>query len=170
MTYYCIMVLTGEEKKFKDRAQEALKNTFPGVQLYFFECDMYTKKRGWYKGVLFPSYLFLGVEEFTPEFFSTLRSVKGFCRILRDNQNPSPIAGRALEELRQLISYGEILGVSQFEFVEGEPIHVKSGPLANYEWEILKVNRKKREVTIQTSLIESGMRFTLKFTEVESVK
>ena len=170
MKYYCIMVLTGEDKKFKERAQEAFKDTFPGAQLYFFECDMFTKKRGWYKGALFPSYLFLGVEELTPEFFSTLRSVKGFCRILRGNQNPTSITGRALEELRQLISYGEVLGVSQFEFVEGEPIHVKSGPLANYGWEILKVNRKKGEVTIQTSLIESGMRFTLKFTEVEPVK
>ena len=92
------------------------------------------------------------MEEFTPEFFSTLRSVKGFCRILRDNQNPTPITGRALEELRQLISYGELLGVSQFEFVEGEPIHVKSGPLANYEWEILKVNRKKGKLLYRLPL------------------
>lgn len=170
MTYYCIMVLTGEEKKFKERAQEAFKDSFPEAQFYFFECDRYTKRRGWFKGMLFPGYLFFGVEDLTSEFLGILRSIKGFCRILCDNQNPVKISGLALDELRHLISYGEVMGVSQFEFVEGEPIHVKSGPLANYDWKILHVNRKKGEVTVQTSLIESGMKFTLKFTEVEPVK
>lgn len=49
MQYYCIMVNTGEEKSFKTRALEKLKDAEPTLQIYYFEKDMYTEKRGWYK-------------------------------------------------------------------------------------------------------------------------
>ena len=167
MTYYCIMVMTGEEKKFKERATEAFKDTYPEVQFYYFESDAHTKKRGWFKKPLFPGYLFFGIAELTPAFFTILRSIKGFRRILRDNQDPTKLTGQGLMELEHLISYGEVLGISLLEFVEGQPIKVKAGPLANYDWKILYVNRKKKEITVQTSLIENAMRITLKFEEVE---
>ena len=53
MEYYCIMVLTGEEKTFKEKAFEALQEQFPSVRFYFFERKMFTEKRGWYMGPLF---------------------------------------------------------------------------------------------------------------------
>lgn len=43
------MVNTGEEKSFKTRALEKLKDAEPTLQIYYFEKDMYTEKRGWYK-------------------------------------------------------------------------------------------------------------------------
>lgn len=167
MTYYCIMVLTGEEKKFKERAQEAFKDTYPDLHFYFFESDMYTKKRGWFKAPLFPGYLFFGIEELTSDFLYNLRSIKGFCRILRDNNNPLTITGKSLDELSFLISYGEVLGISKIEFREGQQIRVISGPLKGHEWEILFVNKKKKEITVQSFLSEDGKKITFKFEQVE---
>ena len=37
MEYYCIMVRTGEEQSFKERALAALKDKFPDVQFFFFQ-------------------------------------------------------------------------------------------------------------------------------------
>ena len=68
MEYYCIMVLTGEEKKFKERVLKEFKETNPETKFYFFERKMKTKRRGWFIGTLFPSYLFFGVEELNTDF------------------------------------------------------------------------------------------------------
>ena len=37
MEYYCIMVKTGEEEKFKKNAMDVLKEQFPSTELFFFE-------------------------------------------------------------------------------------------------------------------------------------
>lgn len=167
MTYYCIMVLTGEEKKFKEYAQEAFKNDFPSAQFYFFERKMHTNKRGWFQGALFPGYVFFGAEELTPEFFSKLRSVKGFCRILPDNQNPLKFAGTGLDELKFLIQTGEVLGVSKVQFSPDKKITVISGPLKGYEGQIVKVNKKQKRITVRSFLTPDGKTFDLKFEEAE---
>ena len=81
MEYYCIMVNTGEEKSFKNRALEQLKETYPLLQIYCFERDMYTEKRGWYKRALFPGYLFIGVEKLTPLFIASIKKNKRISQI-----------------------------------------------------------------------------------------
>lgn len=80
MEYYCIMIFTGEEEKFKERATEILKAKYLSVHFYFFQRKMYTEKRGWFLGTLFSGYLFFQIEELTADFFTELRAIKGFCR------------------------------------------------------------------------------------------
>ena len=36
MKYYCLMVRTGEEERFKQNALEALRDDFPLFSAYFF--------------------------------------------------------------------------------------------------------------------------------------
>jgi len=110
------MIFTGEEEKFKNKATEILKEKYPSVRFYYFQRKMYTERRGWFLGTLFSGYLFFQIEELTTDFFTELRAIKGFCRILRDNQNPTRITGSALEELKFLINNGEVLGVSKIRF------------------------------------------------------
>ena len=98
MEYYCAMVITGEEKSFKESALQLL----PQGHFYIFERRLHNRSRGWFDAPLFPGYVFFGVDQLTPEFFETLRTIKGFCRILYDNQNPVKISGEALEELQGL--------------------------------------------------------------------
>ncbi len=170
MTYYCIMVLTGEEKKFIERAKEIFKDDFSGAKFYFFERKMHTKKRGWFLGALFPGYVFFGAEELTPEFFLKLRSVKGFCKILPDNQNPLKFMGTELEELEFLIQTGGVLGISKIQFMPEKKLKVISGPLKGYEGQIVSVNKKRKRITVRSFLTPDGKTFDLNFEEAELVE
>lgn len=161
------MVLTGEEKKFKERAIEAFKEDFPTAQFYFFERKMHTDRRGWFLGALFSSYLFFGVEKLTPEFFSKLSSIKGFCRILPDNKKPLEMMGAGLEELKFLIQTGEALGVSKVHFLPDKTVKAISGPLKGYEGQIVHVNKKQKRITVRSFLAPDGKTFDLKFEEAE---
>ena len=170
MEYYCVMVYTGEEKAFKEAALAALKEKFPSVSFYFFERRLFTKNRGWFNAPLFPGYLFVSVEELTQEFFIGLRSIKGFCRLLPDNQAPQAISGDALEELKFFIKNGEHWGVSRLKFAPGQKIKAVSGPLVGFEGNIVMVNKKRKQVTVQSTVTGSNVRFDLKYEDAENIE
>lgn len=166
MEYYCVMVFTGEEKAFKERATGELKALDASVEFYFFERKLYTERRGWFLGALFAGYLFFQVRELTPDFFAALRKIKGFCRILHDNQQPVKITGDALTELKFLIQSGEVLDVSKIHFLPGQKIKAVSGPLVGYEGQIVRVNKKRKRMTVRSLLADGGVTFDLKYEEV----
>lgn len=161
------MVKTGEEKSFKIRVLEKLKDFYPSLQIYNFEREMYTEKRGWYKRSLFPGYLFIGIEKLTPVFMAALKKQVGFYRFLKDNKEPTIIVGRALEELKFLLTTGETLGVSVVQFLPDQKIKAISGPFVGYEGKIVAVNRKKKRITVRSALILNSTTFDLKFEEVD---
>ena len=163
MEYYCAMVITGEEKSFKESALQLL----PQGNFYIFERRLHNRSRGWFDAPLFPGYVFFGVDQLTPEFFETLRTIKGFCRILYDNQNPVKISGHALEELQLFIKNGEHWGISKVLFVPGQKIKAVSGPLVGLEGQIVAVNRKRKQITVQSSLTQDGKKFDLLYEDVE---
>ena len=173
MEYYCAMVLTGEEKAFKEAAAAATRGVtetnpqFPDSKFYIFERKLKNRSRGWFEAPLFPGYVFFGVETLTPDFFETLHSTKGFCRILYDNQHPVKITGPALDELKLFIQNGEHWGISKVLFVPGQKIKAVSGPLVGLEGHIVAVNRKKKQITIQSTLTQDGKKFDLPYEEVE---
>ena len=168
MEYYCMMVLTGEEKAFKEKATEELQKDFPSVRFYFFERKLFTKKRGWFDAPLFPGYLFVSIEKLTPDFYSELKKQKGFYRLLPENKNPQSLKGDVLEELKLFIQKGEHWGISRLTFSPGQQVKVVSGPLAGLEGNIVMVNKKRRQITVQSSITGSALKFDLKYEEAES--
>lgn len=162
------MVRTGEEKSFNKAALEAVKEAFPSSRFYFFERKLFTKKRGWFDAPVFPGYIFFCTEEFTPQFYNIIRKIKGFCRILPESQTPAAIRDSVLDELKLFIKYGENLGLSKIKFEQGQKIKVLSGPLCGFEGNIVAINRKKKQVTVQSSVTGTPMRFDLKYEEIES--
>ncbi|WP_022932656.1 transcription termination/antitermination NusG family protein [Treponema bryantii] len=159
----------GRRKAFRDAATEALKEYFPSAQFFSFERKLYTKRRGWFEAPLFPGYVFFGVEELSADFFKALRQIKGFCRILRDNKNPECIMGEALEELRIFIHNGEHWGISKVQFLPGQKIKAIAGPLVGLEGHIVAINKKKKQITVQSSLTLDGKRFDLLYEDAEVV-
>ena len=170
MEYYCAMVLTGEEKKFKEYACREFSQTNPEAQFYYFERKLFTKKRGWFLGSLFPGYVFFCVERLTADFFTRLKKVKGFCRILPRNDEPLEITGAALEELSFLIKNGEVMDVSKVLFLPNQLVKAVSGPLKGYEGKIVMVNKKKKQITVQSTLTNDGKKFDLLYEDVEVVE
>ena len=169
MEYYCAMVLTGKEKEFNASMRKAVKDDFPGSEFYFFERKLYTKKRGWFTGSIFPGYIFFSVEKLSPEFFAILKKQKHFCRLLPENRLPGEIKGETLEELRLFIRNGEMWGVSKVVFLPGERIKAVSGPLVGLEGNVIHVNKKYGQITVQSSLTNMSMHFDLKFEQAEKV-
>ncbi len=170
MEYYCIMVLTGEEKSFKERASQELKDRFFGTDFFVFERKLFTNKRGWFDAVLFPGYVFFRTEELSPEFFDRLKKIEGFCKILRDNQHPVKFTGHALEELKAFINNGAKWGISKIKFLPGQKIQAISGPLVGLEGNIIAVNKKRKRITVQTTLTSNSVRFDLLFEDAEVVE
>lgn len=167
MEYYCIMVLTGEEKAFRERAGQIMKERFPETDFFVFERKLFTNRRGWFDAVLFPGYVFMGTKELSTEFFEQLKKIDGFCRILQDNQNPVKFSGEALEELEAFINNGESWGVSKVKFLPGQKIQVISGPLVGLSGNIVAVNKKRKRITVQTNITSNSMRFDLLFEDAE---
>ena len=163
MDYYCAMVLSGQEKAFKETAAAAL----PQARFYIFERRLQNRSRGWFEAPLFPGYIFFQTEKLTPEFFEILRNINGFCRILYDNQHPTQISGQSLEELKLFIKNGEHWGISKVQFIPGQKIKAISGPLVGLEGQIVAVNRKRKQITVQSSLTQDGKKFDLLYEDVE---
>ena len=167
MEYYCVMVLTGEEKSFCNAAKTTLKESFPDTEFFSFERRLFTPRRGWFEAPLFSGYIFFYTQTLTHELFAELRKIKGFCHILRDNQNPEKITGHSLDELKLFIRNGEHWGISKVQFLAGQKIKAVSGPLMGLEGNIVAVNKKKKQITVQSTLTTDGKRFDLLYEDTE---
>ena len=170
MKYYCAMVLTGEEKEFNKKMREAVCGKYPESEFWFFERKLYTPKRGWFLGAIFPGYIFFSVENLTPEFINILRTIPGFCKLLLDNKEPTQIQGNALEELKLFIRNGEEWGVSKVMFLPGQKVKAVSGPLVGLEGNIIHVNKKYKQITVQATVVNMSMQFDLKFEHAEKME
>lgn len=170
MEYYCLMVRTGEEEEFKEKAQKAFCEQACAAELYYFQRTLKTNQGKLYEKPLFPGYLFFQTESLTPQIMQTLKKIDGFIRILLDNINPIEILGTQLEELRLFIGNGEHWGISKVEFMPEKNIRVISGPLMGLEGKIYKVNKKRGRVTIITTLNPDGKKIDLAFECVQMIE
>lgn len=163
------MVKTGEEEAFKKAAEEACCQLYPSSKFYSFQRKLRTNQGKYFDVPLFPGYTFFGIDKFSADFFEILRKVKGFYRILYDNKNPVKITGTALDELNIFMHNGEHWGISKVQFLPGKHIHAVSGPLVGLEGKIVAVNKKKKRVTVQSTLTPDGKRFDLLYEDIEEI-
>ena len=167
MEYYCLMVRTGAEADFKERATKALADQGMDATLHFFQRRLRKGKDEHYDAALFPGYLFLQVESLTVEVVGLLRRVKDFYRLLPATGQPQEIRGAALDELKLFMGHGGYLGVSRVIFLPGKRIRAISGPMVGLEGNVYKVNKKKRQITVISSLSPDGKKFDLLYEDAE---
>lgn len=166
MEFYCIMVKTGAEDSFKERASLALKDDFPDAKLFFFKHTLRSNCGEYFERPVFPGYVFLEIEKLTADFFAIIKKQKDFYRILRDNTDPTKIAGESLEELKIFIHNGEKWGVSKVRVLPGMKVQAVSGPFMGLEGRVYKINRKKKVITIISSLTPDGKKIDLLYEDV----
>ncbi|MBO5124425.1 MAG: hypothetical protein J6C11_04770 [Spirochaetaceae bacterium] len=167
MEYYCLMVRTGAESDFKERATKALADEGMDATLHFFQRRLRKGKDEYYDAALFPGYLFLQVESLTVEVVGLLRRVKDFYRLLPATGQPQEIRGAALDELKLFMGHGGYLGISRVAFLPGKRIRAISGPMVGLEGNVYKVNKKKRQITVISSLSPDGKKFDLLYEDAE---
>ena len=167
MEFYCVMVKTGEEETFKKAAEEELSESFPECKFYSFQRKLRTNQGKVFDAPLFPGYAFFCIDLLNQKFIEEIKKVRGFYRILYDNNNPVKLYGKALEEMQLFIRNGEHWGISRLQFLPGKTIRAISGPLVGLEGKIIAVNKKKKRVTVQSTLLEDGKRFDLLYEDAE---
>ncbi|CAM4125357.1 transcription termination/antitermination NusG family protein [Treponema peruense] len=170
MEFYCLMVLTGQEESFKKEAADKLSEEFAGAKFYFFKRKLRTNQGKYFDQPLFPGYLFFEVEELSEKFFDIIKRVKGFVKVLLKNDQPTKICGVSLEELKTYIRNGETWGISKVLFLPGQNIRVISGPLKGLEGNIYKINKKKKHITVISSLSPDGKKFDLLYEDAVVVE
>lgn len=167
MEYYCLMVKTGTEAQFKNQAQEVLEKNQVAGRVVFFQRRLKKGKGNIFDVPLFPGYLFLEVERLTAEIFTLIKKVKNFYRFLPCNTQPQMICGTALDELKLFMNHGEFLGISKVVFLPGKKIRAISGPMVGLEGNVYKVNKKKKQITVISTLSPDGKKFDLLYEDAE---
>lgn len=162
---YYLMVRNGCEAQFKERAEETLAAHGIRARLYFFQRKFCRGHGEYVDAPLFPGYLFLQVERLSADVFSVINGIHEFHSLLPTNERPKAIEGAALEELRLFMSHGEYFDVSRVAFLPGRRLRAVSGPMVGLEGNVYKVNRKKRRITVATSLSPEGRTFDLLYEE-----
>lgn len=170
MEYYCLMVKTGAEQSFKERAMSVFKDKFPNIKLFFFHRLLKSNKGEYFERPIFPGYVFLQIEELSTEFLMMLKRITDFYRILGNNENPTKIMGNALEELEIFIHNGEHWGISKVKILPGMKVQAISGPFCGLEGQVYKINRKKKQITIMSSLTQDGRKFDLMYEDAEIIE
>ena len=65
------------------------------------------------------------------------------------------------------MGHGGYLGVSRVVFLPGKKIRAVSGPMVGLEGCVWKVNKKKKQITVISSLSPDGKKFDLLYEEAE---
>lgn len=168
MSFYVFQVKTGGEDKYLRHA--AGRPDSSELKIIWPRRNLRIRRRGLWlnsQASIFPGYLFLEMEEVTPELYWQLKRIPGFYRFLKDNQHIKPLSGRDKEILVHFLSYGEVVDRSLVTFDENKRIRVISGPLKNMEGRIVKVDRRKGRARVRLDLYEDSFLIDFGFDALE---
>jgi transcriptional antiterminator NusG len=116
--------------------------------------------------LIFPGYIFVetGEDDNFSAYKSAFRSITGFYRFLKSNQNICPLAGRDLKVVLHFIrKTGAVAGLSKVFFNEQSRIVVVDGPLLGLEGKIIKVDKRKGRAKIKLDLYGDSFAIDLPF-------
>ena len=163
--YYCLMVRTGEEERFKRELLEEFGDE-QRLAAYFFKKKMRTNKGLFFEQALFPGYVFCGIERLDARAVERVKRVRGFLRFLASNTDIRPLAGENLSVFENFLRCGENLGLSRLKFAPGRRIIVSDGPLRGLEGNIMAVNKRQRRVTVRLDMMGSVSRVDMCYEDV----
>ncbi len=161
MQYYCLMVKTGGEEKFKKALEKSLQEAEKDIDVIFFKKKLRTRKNVEYEQALFSGYVFLGANELDPESILLVKKTINFYHFLNSNSDIRPLYGQDLEYVTKLLKFGKTQGLSKAYFNENMRIVVTDGPLAGFSGKIFKVNRRQQRVTVLLEMFKNSIKFDL---------
>jgi transcriptional antiterminator NusG len=164
MPYYAIHVKTRSEEDYLTRAKSHIENG--EAQIIWLRRSLKIRRRGeWIESLapIFPGYLFVDVEEMSPELFLKFKRIPGFLRILQNNNNIVHLSNSDRELVAYFISFGEVVKKSTVYFDTGNKIRVVSGPLKELEGKIIKVDRRKGRAKVRLDMFNQSFLIDLGF-------
>ncbi|ASZ13682.1 UpxY family transcription antiterminator [Chitinophaga pendula] len=91
---------------------------------------------------LFPSYLFIYLEEMQ-QYYSGL-DLDGVLNYVKIGRDIARVQDQVVENIRLTVASGEQLEVSTEQFLPGEQLVIKEGPLAGLACEVINYNSKDK--------------------------
>lgn len=170
LDYYCIMVKTGSEEKFKNAAAEKLALQGDNSKFYFFKKKMRARKGPDFEEPLFPGYIFMETGKLERSSVEVLKTVNGFYHFLFDNAAPQKLQGNDLEYFSVFRKSGEMLGISKAKFDENQRIVIVEGPLKGFEGKIIRVNRRCKRVTVEIDMFGYNKKVDLCYSDVDNTE
>ncbi|MBQ3799456.1 MAG: hypothetical protein II837_04080 [Treponema sp.] len=161
MEYYCLMVKTRGEEKFKKRLEKSFKLAGKDIDVIFFKKKVRDKNNVEREEPLFKSYVFLAVKAIDLETVSIVKRTEDFYKFLNSNRDIKPLRGTDLEIVSNLMNFGETQGLSKIYFDEDMHIVVTDGPMAGFLGKIYKVNKRQRRVTVLLEMFHNQIKFDL---------
>lgn len=163
MKYYCVMVKTREEEKFKRLLERRLSLAGKDdLEVIFFKKKLPHKKSNKdYETPLFKSYVFIATNELDLGSIWIIKRTEYFLRFLNSNRDIKPLKGQDLEYVEKLLKFGKTQGLSKAYFDENMRIVITEGPLMGFSGKIYKVNRRQQRVTILLEMFHNTIKCDL---------
>lgn len=168
MQYYVIRSPSRMEEKALKLARRVMARH--GVRLILPKRRLWIRRQGrrlMEERPIFPSYLFLETEQLTPDLYHAIKKETPILRFLRLSDSFSQLSESDLEVLRSFIRHGETVGPSLVRFDENQRIRVIQGPLAGFEGNIIKVDRRKGRARVMFDFQHQSFQIDLGFETLE---
>lgn len=171
---YLIQVITGKEELYIKHAMKlASVHEFP-CKLILPRRELTIRKQGKHSTSIkpvFPGYVFWETDHAHPDIRQMLRRTPGFIRLIKDEQGVLlPLTEDDRRIISSITSDGEIARKSLVYFDKDNRVRVLKGPLKGEEGSIIKVDRRKRRVTVQINLHDKRFKIAFEYEEVEKKK
>ncbi|MFF2887006.1 antiterminator LoaP [Paenibacillus sp. NPDC057967] len=147
MRWYVLHVLSGQELKvqrYHEKRTPELKTLVP--------CRIVNERKNGVqktvKRILFPGYVFVQVD-LTPESYYKAIAPEGVISFL-GRPTPSPVPPHEMANVLRLCSESELVGTSKV--TDGDKVKIISGPLKDFEGQIIKVDRRKGRARVRMTL------------------
>ena len=100
---------------------------------------------------MFPGYLFFDTED-ADSLFYRLKKISGLTKILRTDEEFSPISDEEADIIKQL-GGDEHKVILSTGFKEGNRVVITEGPLADFTGKVVHIDRRKRTAVIEVTLL-----------------
>jgi transcriptional antiterminator NusG len=168
---FLIQVITGKEEIFIKHADRSAAVSGHPCKLILPRRELTIRKQGKHKRSVkpvFPGYVFWETEEVDPDARQMLRHTPGFIRFIKDEHGKLvPLTQDDRRIISSITSDGEIARRSLVYFDKNNRVRVLKGPLKGEEGSIIKVDRRKKRVTVQLVLHDKRFKIAFEYEEVE---
>lgn len=153
--WYVIQVRSGNEEKIKETCQRLIsKNVYQ--ECFIPKYKMMKRYHGsWHEveGVLFKGYVFM-ITDYIDELFNQLKLIPDLTKVL--GNDGSYIVPILEDEARMLLKFGKAEHIVEMSkgYIVGDKVNITSGPLVDYQGEIVKIDRHKRIAYINLKMFD----------------
>ena len=147
--WYVAQVMTGTEETAADKLRSAGMDALAPAQV------LHERRHGkWWpvRRIVFPGYVFIRVG-MSPRVYYYIKQLPHVIRLL-GTDGPEAVPDEQMEIVQTFANGGRDFGMSEGDKIDGKTV-ITSGPLAQLEGKIVKVNARARRATVEVPILDA---------------